>query len=407
VGTDTWAVGQVAREATATGAVAGALVEFYTPTGGRRMKIIAVETIPVQVPIDPRRAIRGGRGYHLTSPFLIVKVHTDEGLTGLGEVSCTPGWSGEDQVTAAHFIADFLAPLLAGEDPTAIGRLTAKLGQGVAGNPFTKAALEMALWDLLGKSVGLPVYRLLGGAVRDFVPTKFSVSGLEPVRAAELAAWAVGQGFRTMKVKVGIEPEADVARVRAVREAIGPEVRLGVDANGGWSPRVAIQTIRRLYDYGIYFAEQPVPALDVAWLADVRNHVAVPVMADESVYTLQDAMAVVRAGAADVLSVYVGKGGGIGPARKIAAVAEAAGLTCTVGSNLELGVASAAMIHLALATPGIGAEEFPCDILSPFFYEDTLLAEPLPIVGGAARPFERPGLGVELDDEKVERFRAD
>jgi len=129
-------------------------------------------------------------------------------------------------------------------------------------------------------------------------------------------------------------------------------------------------------------------------------------MADESVYTLQDAMAVVRAGAADILSVYVHKGGGIGPARKIAAVAEAAGLTCTIGSNLELGISSAAMIHLGMATPGIGAEEFPCDILGPFFYESMLLAEPLPITGGQARPLEKPGLGVELDEATVERFRV-
>jgi L-alanine-DL-glutamate epimerase-like enolase superfamily enzyme len=370
------------------------------------VKITRVETIPVQVPINPDRAIRGGRGGHYTSPFLLVRVHTDEGLTGLGEVSCTPGWSGEDQVTAAHFINGFLAPLLVGENPIEIERLTARLQRGVAANPFTKSALEMALWDILGKVAGLPVYRLLGGPVRAVVPTKFSISGQKPERAAEIAAWAVAQGFRTMKVKVGVEPEEDVARVRAVRAAVGPDVRLGVDANGGWAPRVAIQTIRRLYEYNIYFVEQPVPALDVAWLADVRRQVQVPVMADESVYTLQDAMAVVRASAADVLSVYVGKGGGIGPARKIAAVAEAAGLVCTVGSNLELGVASAAMIHLAMATPGIGAEEFPCDILGPFFYESDVLAEPLPITAGEARPFERPGLGVELDEARVERYRV-
>ncbi len=371
------------------------------------MKITRVETIPIQIPINPQRAIRGGRGAHTTSPFLLVKVHTDEGITGLGEVSCTPGWSGEDQVTAAHFIRNLIAPQLVGQDPGEIERLTAKMNKtGVANNPFTKAALEMALWDILGKSVGQPVYKLLGGKVREFVPTKFSVSGLEPERAANLAAWAVEQGFRTMKVKVGIEPESDVARVRAVRQAIGPDVRLGIDANGGWAPRVAIQTIRRLYEFNIYFAEQPVPALDVSWLSDVRNHIQIPVMADESVYTLQDAMAVVRAGAADVLSVYIGKGGGIGPARKVAAVAEAAGLTCTVGSNLEMGVASAAMIHLSLATPGIGAEEFPCDILGPFFYEGDFLAEPLPIKAGEARATERPGLGVALDDEKVEYFRV-
>jgi muconate cycloisomerase len=370
------------------------------------VKITNIETIPVQVPIHPKRAVRGSLGAHTTSPFLILKIHTDEGITGLGEVSCTPIWSGEDQVTADHFVRDFIAPTLRGEDPTQIERLTAKLRRSVAANPFTKAGVEMALWDILGKVAGLPLYRLLGGPVRDFVPTKFSVSGLEPTQAAELAAWAVGQGFQTMKVKVGIEPDGDVARVRAVREAIGPTVRLGVDANGGWSPRVAIQTIRRMREFDIYFAEQPVPPVDVTWMADVRNHVDVPVMADESVSTVQDAMNLARAGAADVLSIYVGKGGGLGMARKVAAVAEAAGLVCTVGSNLEMGIASAAMIHLAMATPGIAAEEFPCDILSPFFYEDDLLSEPLPIQAGRAAPFERPGLGVELDEAKLKRYRV-
>jgi len=370
------------------------------------LKISRVETIPVQIPINPERAIRGSLGAHTVSPFLLVKIHTDEGIVGLGEVSCTAIWSGEDQVTAAHFIREYLAPALEGEDPKQIERLTAKCRKRLAANPFTRAGVEMALWDILGKAAGLPLYRLWGGAVREFVPTKFSISGLEPVKAAELASWAAAKGFRTMKVKVGIDPDGDVARVRAVREAIGPAVRLGVDANGGWSPRVAIQTIRRMYEFGIYFAEQPVPPVDPSWMADVRTHVNVPIMADESVNTVQDAMSLARAGAADVLSVYVGKGGGAGMARKIAAVAEAAGLSCTVGSNLEMGVASAAMIHLAMSTPAIAAEEFPCDILGPFFYEDDILAEPLPIGAGKASPFERPGLGVELDEQKVERYRV-
>ncbi|HMQ32490.1 MAG TPA: enolase C-terminal domain-like protein [Chloroflexaceae bacterium] len=370
------------------------------------MKITRVETIPVQVPIDQGRAVRGGRGAHTVSPFVLVRLHTDEGLVGLGEVSCTPIWSGEDQVTAVHCIQVYLAPLLLGADPTEVERLSASMGRALAGNPFTKAGVELALWDLLGKAAGLPLYRLFGGPVRDHVPTKFSVSGVEPERAAAIAAWAVEQGFTAMKVKVGTGPEQDVARVRAVREAVGPRVRLGVDANGGWSPRVAVQTIRRLCEYDIFFAEQPVAPFDVTWMADVRRQVPVPVMADESVSSAQDAMALARAGAADILSIYVGKGGGLGPARKVAALAEAAGLTCTVGSNLELGVASAAMIHLAMASPGVGAEEFPCDILGPFFYEGDVLAEPMPIFAGSARPLERPGLGVELDEALVARYRV-
>jgi muconate cycloisomerase len=371
------------------------------------MKITRIECIPVSVPIRPEFQIRGSLGFHGESPFLLLRVHTDEGLTGLGEVSCTPLWSGEDQATAAHWIADFLEPALTGEDPRDIERLTMKLRRAVAANPFTKSGVEMALWDILGKSAGMPVYRLLGGKVRETVPIKMSVSGAEPARAAQLAEWALRQGLKALKVKVGIEPDADVERVKAVRAAIGPDVRLGADANGGWSPRIAIQTIRRLADEcGIYFAEQPVAPLDVQWMADVRRNVPVPVMADESCYTLQDAMALARAGAADILSVYVGKGGGIGPARKIAAVAEAAGLTCTVGSNLELGVASAAMAHLATSTPGVGAEDFPCDILGPLAYADDVLTEPIEVKDGAVRAPDGPGLGVELDEAKLARYRV-
>lgn len=370
------------------------------------MKITHIETIPIEVPVNPRRAIQSSLGQHRVSRYLLLKVETDEGLTGLGEVTCTPNWSGEDNVTAAHLIQTYLAPQLVGENPTEIERLTRKMNRALIGNPFAKSGLEMALWDILGKAANLPLYRLLGGPVRDFVPTKFSISGVEPEKAREIALWAMEQGFQTMKVKVGIEPQQDIARVRAMRDAIGPEVRLGVDANGGWSPRVAIQTIRCLTEFGIFFAEQPVSPADVNWLADVRKQVPVPVMADESVFTLQDAMAVVRAEAADILSVYVGKGG-IGQARKIAAVAEAAGITCTIGSNLELGIASAAMIHLAMATPGIGAEEFPCDIIGPFYYDTDLLTEPLSLTGGRALPPAGPGLGIELDEDKVKYYRAE
>ncbi len=369
------------------------------------MVITSIETIPVRVPIHERLAIRAKGGTHSVSPFLLVKVHTDEGITGLGEVSCTPRWSGEDQVTAAHFIATIFEPLLTGQDPRDIEALTLRMRQSLFGHPFTRAAIEMALWDILGKAANLPLFRLFGGQFREFVPTKWSISGLDPRRAAEIAAWAVDQGFRAMKVKVGIEDAQDIARVREVRAAIGSEIRLGIDANGAWTPVKAIEMIRRLEEFDLWFAEQPVPPGDVEWLAEVRSAIDTPVIADESVYTPQDAAALARAGAADVLSIYVGKSAGIGPARKIAAVAEAAGLGCTIGSNLEMGVGSAAMIHLALATPAFGAD-WPCDIIGPMFYTAELLREPLPIRAGEARAPTTPGLGVELDEEQVKRYQV-
>jgi len=376
------------------------------------MKITRIETIPVRVPIKPDLAIKSGRGgSHSESPFLIVKVHADDGLVGLGEVSCTPRWSGEDQVSAAHFINVYFAPLLVGEtlrEISDIERLTAKYEFPVAGNHFTKAGVEMALWDLLGKSLKKPVYELLGGKVREFVPIKWSVSGGEPEKAMAIARGAIDRGFTAMKVKVGLGPEGDVARVRAVREAIGPDIKLGVDANGGWpTAEIAVATIRRICDVAnIAFAEQPVPAGDHEEMAAVRRQIDVPVIADESLYTLADARALVRAKACDVFSIYIGKAGGIGPAKAIADFALAQSIQCTIGSNLELGIGSAAMLHLGSAHRGITPDLSPCDIIGPFYYEDDILREPLALASGRAVPTDRPGLGVDLDDAKVEKYRV-
>jgi muconate cycloisomerase len=359
------------------------------------------------VPLKAEFAIRSGRGgAHTESPFLLVKVHTDEGVVGIGEASCTPRWSGEDQVTGAHLIRTYLEPLLVGEDPCQVEHLSLKFRLAFAANYFTKAAVEMALWDLAGKAAHKPVYELLGGKVRDSIRTKWSVSGLEPNKAADIATWAVAQGFKAMKVKVGLEPEGDVARVSAVRSAIGSAIKLGVDANGGWAPEVALPTIERLYGHNIYFVEQPLPPEDIEGMVWIRRQIRVPLVADESVYTLQDAKQLTLMQAANVFSIYIGKAGGIGPARRIAEFAAAHGLKCTLGSNLELGVGSAAMAHLAVAAQGIAAEEFPCDIIGPFFYEDDIVRAPAKTKPGETQPNELPGLGVELDEAKVARYRV-
>jgi muconate cycloisomerase len=371
------------------------------------VKITRIETIPIRVPLKTEFAIRAGRGgAHTVSPFLLVRVHTDEGVCGVGEASCTPRWSGEDQITGAHLITAYLEPLLIGENPLEVEALAKKFRLAFAGNYFTKAAVEMALWDIAGKAAGKPVYELLGGKAREFVATKWSISGVEPEAAARIAEWAVTAGFRAAKVKVGIEPAADVARVRAVRAALGADVKLGVDANGGWSRDVAERAIEEMCALGIYFAEQPVPPEDVLDMAWLRQKIRVPLVADESIYTLQDAKTLAHLQAASAFSIYVGKAGGIGPAREIARFAETRNIPCTIGSNLELGVGSAAMVHLGLACRGIIPEQFPCDIIGPFFYEDDIVQEPLPIVPGSARPHDKPGLGVELDEQKIARYRV-
>jgi muconate cycloisomerase len=371
------------------------------------MKITEIECIPVVVPLNPRRMIIGARGPHDRSPFLIVRVRTDEGLSGLGEVSCTPRWSGEDSVTARHVCEAYLTPRLLGQDPREVERLAGFMAEAIVGHYFTKAAVEMALWDVTGKALGVPVYRLFGGPVRPGAKTKFSVAAAEPDRAAELASWACEQGFTAVKVKVGTGVAADVARVAAVRDAVGSGVRLGVDANGGWTRSEAAEAIAPLAAAAVAFIEQPVPADDLSGMADVRRRAAVPVVADESVGVPADALAVARAHAADVLSIYVGMAGGLAAARRAAAVASAAGLGWTIGSNLELGIGLAAHIHLAVSTPGLDDERVPCDIISGFYYDDEILAEPLPISAGWAEPPVGAGLGVEIDEDKLRHYRSD
>lgn len=372
------------------------------------MKITSVETIPIRVPLKPDLAIVSGRGgAHSTSPFLLLKLHTDAGLVGLGEASCTPRWSGEDQVSAAHFINEYFAPALVGRDPTRINELSAAVFPLVAGNYFTRSAVEMALWDVAGKAAGKPAYDLLGGKVRDVVATKWSVSGRPPAEAAAIARWAMERGFAAMKVKVGLGIDADVERVAAVREVLGPAAKLGVDANGGWGDAAtAIAAVERLKQFNIAFVEQPVCAGDPEEMAAVRRAVGLPVVADESVYTLADAKQLARARACDVFSIYVGKAGGLAPAKAIADFALEHGIACTIGSNLELGVGSAAMVHLGLACGGVTPESCPSDIIGPFYYGDDILTGPLPLTGGRATIGDRPGLGVEIDERKVQTYRV-
>ena len=372
------------------------------------MRITTIETIPVSVPLEPARMISSARGAHDRSPFVLVLIHTDAGAVGLGEVSCTSRWSGEDSTTAIHVIDRYLRPRLEGRDPREVARLAAGLEAALVGHHFTKAGVEMALWDLLGKALDAPVHHLLGGLARERLRTKLSIGGSDTQRACSIAAWGLEQGFTAMKLKVAIDTvPRDLARVAAVRETVGNDVLLGVDANGGWQRHEARRAITGLAELGVAFVEQPLAPRDLEGMAELRRVARLPMMADDAVGTPEDALAVVRADAADLLSLYVGMAGGIGPAQRAAAVASAAGLGWTIGSNLELGVGMAAQTQLALAAPGLADDVAPCDVISPSYYPSVLLRDASWIRPGEVVPPPGPGLGVELDLDAVEHYRED
>ena len=363
--------------------------------------IAAVETTTVSARAKPGLRVRGQRVVHDASTFALVRVVTDEGVEGYGEVSATAAWSGEDAVTATHFVRTLLGPLLAGRPLDAIPDHARELDRVLRGNWFTKAGISTALWDALGRTRGVGVAELLGGPFRREVPVKISISG-DGDELRESYETAVGLGFRSLKVKVGRDPEADVARVRLARELAGDDASIGVDANGGWPLSVALETVPRLAESRLEFVEQPVAADDLEGLRDVRA-LGVPVVADEAVYSAADVARIGRLGAADVVSVYVGKSSGLERAVESVRLASTFGMSAVIGANGEMGLGAAAQLHLACACETLGP--IPHGISGHHFYEDEpTLATPLDIDGVVARLPSGPGLGVELADEVRRRF---
>ncbi len=369
------------------------------------MKLTQVECIPVEVPLKAGLTTKTAGGEHVVSPYVIVRLHTDAGLVGLGEATLSPRWSGETSPGCIAAIEGLMAPHLLGRDPREINTLTRRLEGAIRYNPFAKAAVEMALWDLAGKAAGVPLYQLLGGKVREQLPMKMVVGAFAVPQAVALAERFLAWGASALKVKVGLDPGEDVARVRAVRAAAGPGVPIGIDANQGWDLATARHCLAQLADCDLAFAEQPVPADDPEDLLRLRRDTRVPLMADESVFTLAEARRLTALGAVDVLSVYPGKHGGLGATRQIAAVARAAGVPCSMGSNLELGIATAAMLHLGIAEGQIASERYPGDFLGPLYHEADLLVQPLSLGPQVALVPEGPGLGVELDEAQLEHYR--
>ncbi len=365
--------------------------------------IAAVETTTVHAHAKPALAVRGARTVHDASSFVLVRVTTSDGVEGYGEVSATAAWSGEDAVTATHFVRDVFGPLLRGRPLEPIAAHSTELDRVVRGNWFTKAGVNTALWDALGRTLDLPVAQLLGGPFRREVPVKISLSGDgDDLRAAyETAA---GLGFRSFKVKVGRDPDTDVARVALLRQLAGTDASIGADANGGWPRPVALETVPRLRELALAFIEQPVRAGDLAGMREVRA-LGLPVVADESVYSADDVSAIAREQAADIVSVYVGKSSGLERAVETARLAVELGLDVVIGSNGEMGVGAAAQIHVACACERLGA--LPCGIIGHHFYEeDVTLTTPVPIDGVVATLPDGPGLGVELSAEVRRRFSS-
>lgn len=370
------------------------------------MNITAVEVTPVHQVVKPEFAIVSAAGSQPESHFLVVRIRTNDGHAGVGECSVVPVWSGESQQSALHAIREVIAQHLIGRNPLDIAALADLMDRQLWANPFTKAGVEMALLDLAARALGVPANVLFGGARRaPEIPIRFSIGAFPPAEAAKVAQHAVALGARSVKVKVAIDMRIDMERVRAVRSTVGERVRVGVDANGGWTESDALAAIPELERLGVNVIEQPLPRGDFRGCARLRQRTAIPIMLDESVFTRQQALEAIRQEACDIVSVYPGKNGGILRSMEIAQMAANAGLRCTIGSNLEMDLGTAAMLHLAIAMPGF-ANEVDHDVIGPLYYDDHFTRTPIRYRGGYAVVPDGPGLGVEFDNGITSPSRA-
>ena len=370
------------------------------------MKIVRIESIPVRIPLKPERRMISALGRHDVSDFLLVHVWTDDGLEGWGEATVTPRWSGETCRGAKAMVDEILAPAVIGCRADEIVELDRRMDAVAVGNWFAKSAIEMACWDIQGKAAGKPVYELLGGACRPLtIRSRFSLGAYDPERARRRAGELIAAGFTTIKVKVGLDPATDVERVRIVRETIGPDIALTIDANGGWDVETSIRSIHELESCHLTLVEQPIPPGDYTGLTRVRKETGAKILADESCFDLVNAQELIRHDCCDAISLYPGKNGGIRKSREIAQLAEQHGIACSIGSNLEWDLGTAAMAHFIVATPNMQVERYPGDVLGPDYHEVSIARNPIKIAGPLTTINTGPGLGVDVDLEVIERHR--
>lgn len=384
------------------------------------MKITNVEAFVVGLPWRRLHKMATPRSVDDLGRYTIVRVSTDDGIEGFGEATVLREWGGdygryfgESPELTVTILQEILGTAIQDKHPFNIESLHREMDIAIKGYPYAKAAIDMALHDIKGKALGVPVYQLLGGLAREEVPIAHSLGIMAYEEAKSEAAAAVEEGIKTIKLKVGRDPDYDMRIVSEIRETIGPDVDIVVDANQGWAtPKQAIKIIRVMEDSSIRYVEQPVEG--VSRMAQVTQSVSTPIMADESAWTPQDVIEIIERRAADMISMYTTKPGGLLKAKKVAAVAEAAGLPLNVNGSHETGVGNAANIHLVASTAAVTeAGVFPVTTVEGHeptkmagrMYLDDIVTESFVYRDGAIIVPDKPGLGIDVDFDKVERYR--
>ena len=334
--------------------------------------------------------------------ILLVSVHLENGVIGYGEgvVPGGPWWGGESVETMKALVDGYLAPVLIGRAVSELAGIMADLERVVARARYAKAAVDVAMHDAWARSLNVPVRDLLGGTVRDKVDVTWALGVLPlDVAVAEIEERIEEFGNRSFKLKMGAgDPAEDTRRVAELAREVGDRVSLRIDINARWDRRTALHYLPILAEAGVELFEQPTPADDLETLREITRRTNVSVMADESVWTPAEALAVVKAQAADVIALKTTKHGGLLESKKIAAVAEAGGLACHGATSLEGPIGTAASLQFAASTKAIS---YGTELFGPQLLKDTYIVQEFEYKDGQVAIPQGPGLGVDVDMDKV------
>jgi L-alanine-DL-glutamate epimerase-like enolase superfamily enzyme len=332
-------------------------------------KIRQIEIYPSPIPLkEPFITSLGPVNF---AENVLIIIRTENGLTGTGECSPFLPINGESMETAV-VVARYLARALVGQDALAIDHCMQLMDRVIYGNTSIKSAFDIALYDLAARHENLPLYRFLGGEKPKTIQTDYTVSLKDAVSMAEDAQKIQRNGFQILKVKLGNEGKKDVERIQKIREVIGPDMPIRIDANQGWTTEEAIHTLKALAPYGIQHCEEPIPRWNYMELPLVRRESPIPIMADESCFDHHDAARLIRLNACDSMNIKLGKSSGIYKALKIIRLAEVANLRLQIGGFLESRIGFSASAHLALTSKQIQYFDFDTPLM---FTED-------PVEGG-------------------------
>jgi o-succinylbenzoate synthase len=332
--------------------------------------------------------------------FVLVEIDTDDGMVGFGEAPCTVtvGFYGETLKTVTTAIRDYIGPKLVGEDPLNIRRVTSIMNSVHGSAWIAKTGVDTALYDLAGKALGVPVSTLLGGRQRDRIRAASEIAIVNPQEMVREANRLIELGFRVIKFKAGRNVDDEVEGVKAVRDAVGSDIELRVDPNAGWSRADTLRALKKLAREEISYIEQPLPGWDLEGLAWLRKTTGVPMMVDESVWNTHDVIRVARAEAADIINLKITKAGGLKNSLDIYTTAEAVGIPCVIGTELESCVAVGAKLQLAASLEKL---PFACEFTELAFQKMALI-EPSKLEDGSLKVPSGAGLGMAPDKSLID-----